>query len=360
MKRTKQENIELISRLSNAFGPSGFEDEVVAIAKEELKNGTERKEDSLRNLYIHSKRNTGNKPKVWLDAHSDEVGFIIQAIKPNGTLLFLPLGGWDPNNIPASKLQIKNNHGNYISGIVASKPVHFMNEQERGQVNDISSMVIDVGAISKDDVINNYHIAIANPIVPDVTCQYDQINQIFLGKAFDCRIGVASLIETFNQINDLSLHVDVVGTISVQEEVGERGTQAAVQNIDADIAIIFEGCPADDTFQEEYLIQAGIKRGPNLRYFDRSMITNPRFMKYALAIAEKYNIPTQVSVRSGGGTNAKYIHASRYGVPTIVVGVPVRYIHSHYGYVAYQDYIEATRLVVEILKDINEEVIKSF
>ncbi len=358
--RTKEQNIDLIKRLSNANGVSGFEDEVAQIGRIESESFCEVKEDSLRNLYMTLKRNTGKKPKVWLDAHSDELGFIVQAIKPNGTMTFLPLGGWSPNNVPASKVRVQNAEGDYLSGVVAAKPVHFMSQAEKNASLNIENMVIDLGAVSAEDLKENFRIRMAAPVVPDVECTYDEKRDLFIGKAFDCRIGCAAVLESLNQLKEETLDVDVVATLSVQEEVGERGMHAAVSNIDADIAIIFEGCPADDTFYEPYMIQTAMKKGPMLRHFDRSMITNPRFMRYTLDMCEEKQIPVQESVRSGGGTNAKYIHMSRYGVPTIVIGVPVRYIHSHHGICAYEDYLNSVKLAVELVKQLNSDVINQF
>ena len=137
---TKTENIELIKRLSDANGISGFEDEVVAICKTEIADVCDVHEDTLRNLYFTAKGNTGNRPKVWLDAHTDEVGFIVQYLKNNGTMGFLPVGGWSPSTIPASKVRVKTLDGNYISGIVASKPPHFMTAAEQGQAPKIDQM----------------------------------------------------------------------------------------------------------------------------------------------------------------------------------------------------------------------------
>ena len=358
--RTKEENIRLIQAFCNANGVSGFEDEVAALGAAECAPYCDTKVDSLRNLYLNLKGNQGKRPKVWLDAHSDEVGFIVQAIRPNGTLAFLPLGGWDPANIPASRVRVQNADGVYIPGIVASKPVHYMTEAERGKGADIASMSIDVGAVSAQDLRENFRIRMAAPVVPDVECTYDEARDLFLGKAMDCRVGCAALTETLNRLSGRSLQVDVVGTMTVQEEVGERGSMAAVQNIDADVAICFEGCPADDTFSPDYLIQSGIKRGPMLRHFDRSMITNPRFQRYALDLAQEKGIPVQEAVRAGGGTNAKYIHASRYGVPTIVIGVPVRFTHSHYGFCTLQDYEHAVQLAAELVSGLTEEIIRCF
>jgi len=356
----KNKTINLIKKLSDANGISGFEDEVVEICKEEIKDYCNFEEDSLRNLYFTSKGNTGNRPKVWLDAHTDEVGFIVQHLKNNGTIGFLPVGGWAPEAMPASKVRVKDNHGNYIPGVVASKPPHFMSEAERGKGLSIDQMVIDMGACSLNELKNDFEISIAAPVVPDVSCKYDEKHDLFLGKAFDCRIGVAALIETLKGLQREELAVDVVGTFTAQEEVGLRGAKAATESLHADVAIVFEGAPADDTFYSEEKIQTGLKRGPMLRHFDVSMINNPRFMKHAIHVAKEFNIPFQEAVRSGGGTNGGAIHLSKHGIPTIVISIPVRYAHSHHGFVAYNDYVQAVELAKAVVKSLNTELIERF
>lgn len=103
-----------------------------------------------------------------------------------------------------------------------------------------------------------------------------------------------------------------------------------------------------------------MKKGPMLRHFDRSMVTNPRFQRFSLELGRELGIPVQESVRSGGGTNGGPIHTSNGGVPVIVIGVPVRYIHSHHGFAALEDYQNSVKLAVEIIKHLNDEKIKSF
>lgn len=354
------DEIKRIQAFSNAFGPSGFEDDVVALAKQETASFCEVKEDHMRNVYM-----TFNNPKkqgvqILLDAHSDEVGFIVQAIKPNGTLRFLPLGGWDVKNIIANKVVIKNRRGELVEGIVCSKPVHFMNDGEKGKGLDFADLLIDVGACSAQEVMEDYGIGIGAPVVPAVSCRYDEAHGIFLGKGFDCRIGCAAVVETLRRVHELPLTNSVQGVLSSQEEVGERGMQCVMNNVSPDIAICFEGCPADDTFEEAYMIQSALKKGPMLRHFDRSMITSPRFQRYALDVAAQHNIPVQESVRKGGGTNGGITHVMRQGIPTIIIGVPVRYAHSSYGYCALEDYEHAVELAVRIIQQLDEETLASF
>ncbi len=221
-------------------------------------------------------------------------------------------------------------------------------------------MVIDIGAVSKEEVEKIFDIHIGAPVVPDVTFEYNEVTGVMLGKAFDNRLGCAAVLEAMNALKEESLETDIVGVLSTQEEVGERGAFVTRDVVKPDIAICFEGCPADDTFAPDYMIQTALKKGPMLRHYDCSMITNPRFQRFSLELGKKLGIPVQESVRAGGGTNGGAIHISNGGVPVIVIGVPVRYIHSHHGFACIADYENSVKLAVEIVKNLNSELIKSF
>ena len=222
----KKTSLKMIEELSNAYGASGFEDEVLLVGRKYGEGLARIEENSIRDLFFYRNENTGDKPVILLDGHSDEVGFMVQAIKPNGTLQFIPLGGWVENTVPAHKVKVRNAEGKYISGIVASKPPHFMSSAEKGQNLPISAMVIDVGATSKEEVINDFKIRVGAPVVPDVTMEYNEKNDVMLGKAYDCRLGCACVIETLKELQGEQLDVDVVGVFSTQEEVGTRGPVA--------------------------------------------------------------------------------------------------------------------------------------
>lgn len=356
------ESLKLIEALSNAYGACGFEDEVVAIAEKYAHDedlGAVRHDCNL-NVYIDAHKNTGKKPVVMVDAHSDEVSFIVQAIKPNGTLHFLPLGGWSNYTVPAHKVKVQTYDGKWVSGIVASTPVHFLSAAQKNACPTIADMVIDIGATSKEEVEKVFNIHIGAPVVPDVTFEYNEETDVMLGKAFDNRVGCEAVLETMKDLKGSDLDVDVVGVLSSQEEIGERGAFVTRDVVKPDIAICFEGCPADDTFTPDYFIQTAMKKGPMLRHFDRSMVTNPRFQRFSLELGRELGIPVQESVRSGGGTNGGPIHTSNGGVPVIVIGVPVRYIHSHHGFASLTDYKNSVKLAVEIIKHLNDETIKSF
>lgn len=352
----KEQAIENIVKLSNLYGVSGFEDDVVNYVRKEWNTLGETDTDGIKNLYLNAPVKDSSKLRVQLDAHSDEVGFIVQAIKPNGLLRFLTLGGWVPSNIAAQKVKVKNTKGEYVQGIVTSKPPHFMSDEERAKGLSIASLSIDIGAKSKEDAEKRFSVRMGCPVIPDVVCEYNQETNLFLGKGFDCRIGVACMMDVLDEVKEEKLPFELVSTLTAQEEVGLRGAEVAAKKVAADLAIVFEGCPADDTSSEDYMIQSALGEGPMLRYFDVSMITNPEFQNHVIDLAEKHNIPLQVSVRSGGGTNGASFN--RYnGAPAIVVGIPVRYAHTHHCYVDYHDYEAAKKLVVTLLSKLDEEML---
>ena len=217
--------IDRIQALSNVFGPSGFEDEVSELVVQELPEYTTIV-DSMRNVRIDGKTTSG-KPVVMFDAHLDEVGLIVQAIKPNGTMRILALGGIQAASLVANSFRIKTDKGTYVSAVVAAKPPHFMSAQDKNAPLDVSTMVLDCGTTSKEET-EALGIHIGSPCAPEVNCTYDEIRDVFYGKAFDCRIGVAAEIETMKRLKGKDLPCDVSASFSVQEEVGGRGQCACL------------------------------------------------------------------------------------------------------------------------------------
>ena len=354
------DRLKLIEELSNANGISGFEDEVLAVARRYAPKGLEVREDSMRNLYLRRPGNTGDRPVVQLDAHSDEVGFMVHSIRPNGTLKMITIGGWVASNIPAHRVRVRTRDGRYIPGVIAAKPPHFMTEAEKRSMPEVADMSIDIGASSLEEARDVFGIGIAAPVVPDVAFEYDARHDLMFGKAFDNRLGCAAILASLDELGDEALNVDVVGAMASQEEVGTRGAVVTSATVKPDIAIVFEGCPADDTIVPPCEVQTALHKGPMLRHIDARMITNPRYQRFALDLGAELGIPVQESVRTGGSTNGAPIHLSNQGVPVIVIGLPVRYIHSHYGIASYEDFNNAVRLACAILRRLTPEIIASF
>ncbi|MFP3088998.1 M42 family peptidase [Treponema sp. TIM-1] len=356
----KQETLSMIGALSDAPGVSGFEDEVVALLKRYGNGLGSFTEDAMRNLYVKRPGLSEGLPVLQLDAHSDEVGFMVKAIRPNGTLDFIPLGGWVPATAPAHRVLVRNDEGRWIPGLIASKPPHFLSEAERKEAPNLSDMVIDVGASDDREIREDFRIPIAAPVVPDVTFEYLADHDLMIGKGFDNRMGCAAIIATLRELAAEELGVTIIGAFASQEEVGLRGATVTAQRVKPDIAIVFEGCPADDTVMEPYAVQTAIKKGPMLRHIDARMITNPRFQRFTLDTARSQGIPVQEAVRTGGSTNGGAIHLSGQAVPVIVIGIPVRYIHTHYGIGAYSDFAYSVQLACAIIRALNKRLIEGF
>lgn len=352
--------LEMIAQLSDAPGAPGFEDEVLTVARRWADGLGEICEDSLRNLYIRRAENRGGRPTVLLDAHSDEVAFMVHSLRENGTLKFTPLGDWVDHTLPAHRVLVHNARGAWVPGVIASKPVHYMTSDEMKQPVRQPEMSIDVGACSYEEAKEDFALRPGEPVVPDTRFSYDEQHGLLWGKAFDCRLGCAALLGTLSALRGEALNVDVTAGLSSQEELSMRGAVVTAHTVAPDVAIVFEGCPADDTCVPKYEQQTCLKHGPMLRHMDGEMLTNPRFMRFALCLAAQCGIPVQDGVREHSATNGASIHLSHRGVPTIVIGLPVRYIHTHTGIAALSDYENAVKLACAVIRALNADVIGSF
>ncbi len=351
-------DLELIEKLCNARGASGFEDEVLEIAREYCKDFADFDEDSMRNLYIKPRFNKGGRAVLMLDAHSDEVGFMVQAIKPDGTLRFIPIGGWNEKSLPSSKVQIYTKTG-YISGVIGAMPPHLMTAEQRNAPLSYNNLFIDIGAVNDKQAVE-FGVEVGAPVVPLSPFEYDKRHGVMQGKAFDDRLGVAAMLITMNKLKDMPLNLDIVGVVSSQEEVGERGIAAAMYRVKPAAAICFEGCPADDTSAPSYMVQDALRGGVMLRHMDATVICTPRFTAYTRKVAAENNIKVQMAVRSGGGNNGAYIISANGGTPVIVSGIPVRYIHTFNGIAVMEDVESNVNLGVALCKSLTEKIIKEF
>ena len=170
-------------------------------------------------------------------------------------------------------------------------------------------------------------------------------------------MGCAALIEALRRLDGKELPCDVIAVLSPQEEMGPRNSKVTVHHIHPDIAIVMEGCPADDTFTEPYAIQTALKKGPMFRHLDVSAICAPRYQRWALDLAVRKGIPVQESVRQGGGNNAASIQEALVGAPSIVCGVPVRYAHAPNCISTYYDFEKSVEMVIALLENITPEMI---
>ena len=357
MAVTDAELIDLLARLSDAKSPSGFEDEVVDIAREFCHGWATVEVNSLLDVIITPGNVSPDKPTLMFDAHGDEVGGMVQSIHAGGTMNFVELGHFAPGTLAGQDVWVRTTRGTWIRGVIGVKPPHFWSAAERAE--GAAPLTLDVGATSKADAIEHFGIGIGEPIVPATDFTYDETTGIAIGKAFDCRVGVCALLLALRELATRDdLPVNVIGCISAQEEMGERGVGAAARQVKPDAAFLFEGCPADDTFTPADEIQTALRRGPMFRYFDRCMITNPRYQRFVLGVAAACDLPAQTAVRTGGGTNGGVLH--QLDIPSVVAGIPCRYIHAGTAICAVEDIRTAARMGIAVAERLTPEVLASF
>ena len=355
----KKELLKELEILSNAFGPSGFEEEVIQKIAE-LSDTLHCENDAMNDLYMTENGTIRHdRPVFMLDAHLDECGFMIQSIEDNGLMQFVMLGGWHMSAVPAHSVIIRTSSGRKVRGIITSKPVHFMSAKERADTSlEIEKHYIDVGCSSRQEVIDTFGIMPGDPVMPDVTFSYDEDSDICFGKAFDNRVGCLCIMETMRRLQKIGfdkLDTEPVGAFASQEEVGERGAAVTAVRVKPDFAIVFEGSPSDDGYVPQNRAQGSLRKGVQIRHFDRSYISNPRFIQYAMERADEKGIKYQNAVRRGGGTNAGILHNKTDAVPVLVLGVPCRYVHTHYNFCAPEDIESAVSMAVEVITGLNSE-----
>jgi putative aminopeptidase FrvX len=351
--RTKA--ISLLQELTEAHSVSGHEDEVRAIFVDELEACGELSSDRNGSVFCES---GGTGPRVLVAGHMDEIGFMVQNITPDGFIQFVAIGGWWEHNLLSQRVEILTRSGDKIVGVVASRPPHFLPEAQRRQVMTIDQLFIDIGAASRRDVVESFGVSLGDPIAPVSAFTAMAKEDYFMAKAFDNRVGMAGTIQA-GQILSQSAHPNrLIFCGTVQEEVGLRGAKTAANFARPDVAIVLEGPPADDAPGFSRADSQGrLGGGVQIRLYDPSAITNPRLARLAIETAVAEGIPHQVTVRRSGGTDAGAFHLANSGVPSIVLGVPARYIHSHNAIIDLNDYLQLLALTIALARKLDEETV---
>lgn len=344
-------NKELLEKCSNAIGVSGFEDEIRQLIISELKDcGTITCETSGN--IICEKKGPEGSPTVALIAHMDEIGFMVQGVTQDGYLLLVPLGGWWNHTLPSQRVKVITRDGRRIPGQIGTKPPHLLPESQRKQVMPDDALFVDIGASSAEEVAE-LGIRLGCCIVPDVAFQKLAVKHRWMGKAFDNRAGVYCMIQVMKLLRDQNLPCTVRAVATVQEEVGTRGARALQESFVPDYAVILEAPPADDTYGQSGVCRQGVLgKGVQVRLFDPTNITPPSFADFVLETAARNDIRCQPTVRRSGGTDAAASYPQWHGTPSIVLGVPTRYIHSHNGILDSRDLRSTIKLTERIIREL--------
>jgi putative aminopeptidase FrvX len=348
---------KLLKELTEITGISGYERDVAKAIEKHLKPVAKISYDRLGSV-ICRKDGASKAPRIMLAAHMDEVGFLVKQVTKEGFIKFLPIGGWWSQVILGQRVLIRTRKGEVI-GVVGSKPPHELEDEERNKVVQIKDMHIDIGAARGFDVEKTLGVRPGDPIVPWSPFMMMGNPKTYLSKAWDDRVGCAMMIDVMKRLTKERHPNSLYGVGTVQEEVGLRGAQTSAAVVDPDVAFAVEVSIAHDTpgFPADEVEALG--NGPSIFVYDRSMIPNRNLLDLALDVAAKRKIPYHLASIDKGGTDTGKIHMNRAGVPSLVIGVATRYIHSHIGVIHRSDYDNAVKLLTEMVKVLDARKVAS-
>ena len=345
----------LLKHLTEASGVAGYEGEVRNVIRHYLEEFGEITQDKIGSL-ICKKTGEAQEPKLVLAGHMDEIGFMVKYVTKEGFIRFTSLGGWWDQVLLAQRVVIKTRNGDVV-GVIGAKPPHLLSEEERKKVVEKKDMYIDIGAISQEEV-EEAGIRVGDPIIPVSEFAVLASGKTYLAKAFDDRVGCALTIASMQRLVKISHPNTVFGVATAQEEVGARGATTSVELINPDVAIILEVEIAGDVpgiKPEESAVKLG--GGPALLAYDARMIPNLKLRDLVIDTAKENNIPLQLSALEGGATDGGPIHLHKSGVPTVVLSVPTRHIHSHGAIIHRQDFDRTAELVVALVQKMDRETV---
>ncbi len=349
------ETTQLLKTVTEAHGVPGYETEVRAVLRELMEPLGDISQDKLGSLIC---RQPGEGPKVMLAGHMDEIGFLVHHITDDGFLKFIQLGGWWDQVLLGHRVIIKAQQGDVV-GVIGAKPPHLLAADERDKVVKKKDMFIDIGATSKAEV-EEAGVRLGDPVVPDSDFVVLANGKTYLSKAFDDRVGCAIVVDVLRHFDGKgnSHPNDLYGVATVMEEVGIRGATTSARAVDPDVAIILESDIAGDVpgiKNEESSIKMGA--GPTMLIYDARMIPNLALRDLVIDTARELDIPLQFSAIQGGATDGGAIHLHGTGVPTVVIGVAARHIHSHGAILHRDDYDRAVRLIVALVERLDQETV---
>lgn len=344
-----------IKELTELQGTSGFEEDIRSYMRKALTPLVDEvAQDGLGGIF-GLKHAAAEKPRVMVAAHMDEVGFMLTEITPRGLFKVTPLGGWNPYVVSAQRFTLKTANGNYPC-ISSSVPPHLLRGTSgQGQIK-VEGILFDAGFESQAEA-ESYGVRPGDTIVPLVETIKTANGKNIISKAWDNRYGCTVVLEALEALAQEKLDYTLVAGANVQEEVGLRGAKPAVTKFQPDLFFAVDCSAADDTVTTKGTF-GHLGEGTLLRIQDPGMILLPRLKEYLLDIAATHHIPYQYFV-SKGGTDAGAAHTSNQGIPSTVIGVCGRYIHTHQTMFSIADFDAAREMLIQVLKGLDQSTIET-
>ncbi len=347
--------LTMLKELAEAPGVPGQEEPVRRVMRRYLEPLGQVSIDNLGSIIGH-KAGQSAGPKVMLAGHLDEIGFMVTRITDEGYLKFQTLGGWWEQVMLAHRVEVQTRSGPIV-GVIGSKPPHILTPEERNKVVEKKAMFIDIGAASRAEA-ESWGVRPGDAVVPWGPFAQMRNPDLIMAKAWDNRFGCALAIEVMRRLQDAAHPNNVYAVGTVQEEVGLRGAVTTTNIIQPDIGIALDTGIAGDMPGISPDEAAGkIGGGPVLLLFDGSMIPHTGLRDLLIDVASDAQIPLQFDKMPGGGTDAGRMHIFGGGVPSIVVGIPVRYIHTNTAIMSRRDFDQAAELLVALIQRLDAETV---
>ena len=331
---------ETVKYLAALNGTSGDETDVTEAIIKLLPEDVIYQVDPFGNLIVEKTGREQPKSKIMIDAHTDEVGFIVTHINGDGSLSFAPVGGILPYVVFGRQVMFKNG----VYGAIAAVPLHLLKGDEKDSQPKISDLRIDIGAKDKEE---------AEKLVQPGDCayftgeQFDFGDGFMSGKALDDRVGCAIMLELMKK----ELPYDCTFSFSVQEEIGTRGASVSAFTVNPDIAIVLEtttACDISGVKGEKRVCELG--KGPVVSYMDRSTIYDRELYKLAFDTAKEIGVQCQTKTVVAGGNDSGAIHKTAGGIRTTAVSLPCRYLHSPNCVIKESDLYETVKLAEALIE----------
>jgi putative aminopeptidase FrvX len=332
---------ETLRRLLTAPGPSGYEQPAAAVFRDAASAFAEITYDTVGSSVARVK-GTGDGPFVAVVGHIDEIGLIVHHIDDNGFLWFTSVGGWDPVILVGQRVQIATRDG-HVTGVVGKKPIHLLKDEERKQAPELRNLHIDIGAKDGDDARAKVRIG---DVAVIATGPVELFNDRVISRSMDNRIGCFVALEAARLVAEAGgAPGDVAAVAVAQEEITFGGARTTAYSLEPDIAVV-----VDVTFEtaapgteEKEIGSHKFGSGPVLT---RGSTLHPAVFELLHAAGEAEGIPFTVAASARStGTDADAFHISRAGIPSAVVSVPLRYMHSPVEMVQLDDVENTAKLI---------------
>lgn len=325
---------ELLKCLTDPVSIAGSEQGVSEVIKNLLKEGgcENIRCDRMGNIIGEYKCGKSDAPRLMIEAHMDEIGLMVSAISDEGSLLFVPVGGFDGKVLPGSEVTVHTENGP-LYGIIGAKPPHLITE--RGKAVKMEDMSVDIG-FSKEET--EKRVKIGDLI--SFNTYFTELEGSVAGRCFDDRAGVAAIIKALEYVKDLKIECDIICAVTVQEELGMRGARVICETAKPDCAICIDaGFGTSANSSEGFDLGSGVvvSVGPNL---------HPKLNKLIFEAANEAKIDVTSDVENGNtGTNAWEIQVAGLGVPVGLLSFPLRYMHSTYEVIDVKDIESIGKLI---------------